>query len=178
MVRASGKCISSCTRLPSAAQILEAMLAKKESPEHVPDREQLRAHRQVFWDAWQKAQADLPLDALQVRIARVIALHPEYHHFFDDLDSFLDRDFAVNDGMNPNLHMSLHLALEEQVAIHQPPEVANCLEYLMRHKAMNRHDALHVILEVLAETVYFAQRNGAGPDVSAYTGRLRELMQE
>jgi Domain of unknown function (DUF1841) len=153
-------------------------LSENDTPGRGPDREQLRAHRQVFWDAWQKAQADLPLDALQVRIARVIALHPEYHHFFDDLEDFLERDFAVDAGMNPYLHLSLHLALEEQVAIHQPPEVAGCLEFLMLQKGMSRHDALHVILEVLAETVYFAQRRGDEPDVQAYVAGLRALMQE
>jgi len=144
---------------------------------NTPDREQLRAHRQVFWDAWQKAQAGLPLDALQVRIARVIALHPEYHHFFGDMESFLERDFDVDEGMNPYLHMSLHLALEEQIAIRQPPEVANCLEFLMQHKGKDRHQALHAILEVLAETVYYAQRRGGEPDVAAYTAGLKGLMQ-
>jgi len=144
---------------------------------NTPDREQLRAHRQVFWDAWQKAQADLPLDALQVRIARVIALHPEYHHFFNDLEDFLERDFEVDGGMNPYLHLSLHLALEEQVAIRQPPVVACALEFLMQQKGMDRHDALHAILEVLAETVYFAQRQGGEPDVLAYANGLRKLMQ-
>ena len=140
------------------------------------DREQLRAHRQVFWDAWQRAQADMPLDALQVRIARVIALHPEYHHYFDDMEDFLDRDFEVDDGMNPYLHMSLHLALEEQIAIRQPPEVANALEFLMQHKGKDRHEALHAILEVLAETVYYAQKRGDEPDVMAYVAAVKELM--
>ena len=65
-----------------------------------PSREQLRAHRQIFWDAWHKAQADLPITALEVRIARVIEMHPEYHHFFADMEDFLERDFHVDDGMN------------------------------------------------------------------------------
>jgi len=142
-----------------------------------PEREQLRAHRQVFWDARQKSIADLPLNALEVRIARVIAIHPEYHSMFDDMESFLDRDFAVDDGMNPYLHLSLHLALEEQVAIHQPPEVSACLEFLMQRKGMDRHDALHVLLDVLAETVYFAQRKGEEPDVSSYLKQVRGLME-
>ena len=152
-------------------------MTEKVSPKQGPDREQLRAHRQVFWDAWQKAQADLPLDALQVRIARVITLHPEYHHFFNDLEDFLERDFEVDNGMNPYLHLSLHLALEEQVAIHQPPEVASSLEFLMQRKGMDRHDALHIILEVLAETVYFAQRRGGEPDALAYAAALSKLME-
>ncbi|MDX8402375.1 MAG: DUF1841 family protein [Mariprofundaceae bacterium] len=139
-----------------------------------PPREQLRAHRQIFWDAWAKAQAGLPLNALEVRIARVIRMHPEYHHYFDDMERFLERDFQVDDGMNPYLHLSLHLALEEQIATHQPPEVGRALEALMRG-GMDRHEALHRILEILAETVYYAQRAGGEPDVLLYAARLREL---
>jgi len=141
-----------------------------------PNSEQLRAHRQVFWDAWQKSLANLPLNALEVRIVRVIDMHPEYHSLFDDMETFLDRNFHVDDGMNPYLHLSLHLALEEQIAIHQPPEISACLEFLMQHKGMNRHDALHTLLDVLAETVYFAQRKGGEPDVATYVERVRELM--
>ena len=138
-------------------------------------REQLRAHRQVFWDAWQKAQADLPLNALEVRIARVIEMHAEYHHYFDDMEDFLERDFEVDDGMNPYLHLSLHLALEEQVATKHPPEAARALEHLVVASKMDRHDAMHLLLEVLAETVYYAQRAGGEPDVEAYARRMKAL---
>lgn len=140
-----------------------------------PSREQLRAHRRIFWDAWQKANQGLPLTALEVRIARVVRMHPEYHHLFDDLDAFLDRDFQVDDGMNPYLHLSLHLALEEQVAIKHPPEAAMALESLMR-QGLDRHQALHQMLEILAEVVYYAQRAGGEPDVARYALRLRELL--
>jgi len=143
---------------------------------YTPSRETLRAHRQIFWDAWQKAQADLPINALEVRIARVIKMHPEYHHFFNDLEDFLDRDFQMDDGMNPYLHLSLHLALEEQAATKQPPEMAKALMHMVGVKKIDRHDALHKILEILAETVHQAQRVGNEPDVLAYATRLKELM--
>ncbi|MDQ6980241.1 MAG: DUF1841 family protein [Ghiorsea sp.] len=142
-----------------------------------PSREQLRAHRQIFWDAWQKAQADLPLNALEVRIARVIAMHSEYHHFFDDMDTFLERDFQVDDGMNPYLHLSLHLAIEEQLATKHPPEAAKLMEHYMLNLKKERHETLHVILEVLAETVYQSQRTGQEPNPETYAGQLRVLMQ-
>ena len=145
------------------------------SEENGPSREQLRAHRQIFWDAWHKAQANLPINALEVRIARVIEMHPEYHHFFDDMESFLERDFQVDDGMNPYLHLSLHLALEEQLATKHPPEAARAMDQLVSVKKMDRHDALHKLLEVLAETVYYAQRAGQEPDVEAYARRMKEL---
>jgi len=147
-------------------------------PRNEPDREQLRAHRQILWDAWQRAKDHLPLDAMQVRIARVIEMHPEHHHFFDDMESFLDRDFHVDDGMNPYLHLSLHLALEEQIATKQPQEVATALEHMMTHQGISRHDALHRILEILAESVYYAQREGRDPDVLQYLTRVKEFMQK
>ncbi len=140
-----------------------------------PNREQLRAHRRIFWDAWQKACQGLPLTALEVRIARVVRMHPEYHDLFDDMEAFLDRDFQVDDGMNPYLHLSLHLALEEQIAIKHPPEAAAALESLMRH-GLDRHEALHRMLEILAEVVYHAQRAGGEPDVGLYALRLQRLL--
>ena len=142
-----------------------------------PSKEQLRAHRQIFWDAWQKAQADLPLNALEVRIARVIKMHPEYHHFFQDMDDFLERDFQIDDGTNPYLHLSLHLAIEEQLATKQPPEAAKLMEHCMMQLKQERHDALHIILEALAETVYDAQRTGREIDQLAYPEKLRGLLQ-
>jgi len=141
-----------------------------------PSREQLRAHRQVFWDAWQKQLAGLPLNALEVRISRVIALHPEYHHLFGDLEQFLDRDFSMGGEASPYLHLSLHLALEEQLASRQPPEAGRTLEFLMQGRGLTRHDALHLILEILAETVYNAQRIGREPDVESYRQRLLAIM--
>ncbi|MDQ6993929.1 MAG: DUF1841 family protein [Mariprofundus sp.] len=150
-------------------------VADEQTASRRPNREQLRAHRQIFWDAWHKAQGKLPLNALEVRIARVIAMHPEYHCYFNDMDDFLDRDFDVDDGMNPYLHLSLHLALEEQAATKQPPEMAKALDYMITLKQMERHDALHKILELLAETVFYAQRAGGEPDVLAYAQGLRAL---
>ncbi len=142
---------------------------------HRPNREQLRQHRLVFWNAWAKAQDDLPMNALEVRIARVISMHPEHQHLFNDKETFLERDFHENDGMNPYLHWSLHLALEEQIATRQPPQAPQALEAMMRSGAVDRHGALHRMLEALAETVYYAQRAGADPDVRAYEQRLSDM---
>lgn len=141
-----------------------------------PSRETLRAHRQVFWDAWHKDQTDQPLNAMEVRIARVIRMHPEYHPLFADMESFLDRDFQDDGGMNPYLHLSLHLALEEQIASHQPAIVSTVLEHLMQVKNMERHDALHAILEILTEILHGSHRQGQEPDVQAYAERVQQLI--
>jgi len=138
---------------------------------------QLRAHRQVFWDTWSKMQGNLPLNALENRIAECIAMHPEYHSLFRDQERFLTHTPSVDDGgMNPYLHLSLHLALEEQIATLQPGESATALEMLMRLRGLSRHDALHILLEILAEEIYHAQRQGREPDVATYLIKLRGII--
>lgn len=152
-------------------------ISQMNEPQAQPDRKLLRAHRQIFWDAWQKSLANLPLNALEVRIARVIKMHPEHHQYFNDMEDFLDRDFQVDDGMNPYLHLSLHLSIEEQLATKQPIEAAKLLEVQMIDKKAERHDVLHMILEVLAETVYESQRQGKEIDPLEYSAKLRLLLQ-
>lgn len=141
-----------------------------------PSRKQLRAHRKIFWEAWRKAQQNLPLNAMEVRIARVIRMHPHYHHLFDDMERFLDRDFSSTGLENPYLHLSLHLAIEEQLAMHHPPEASMVVEHLMQKGGLSRHDALHLVMEALAESVHEAQFRGGEPDVEAYRRRLKELI--
>ncbi|MDX8411681.1 MAG: DUF1841 family protein [Mariprofundaceae bacterium] len=138
--------------------------------------EQLRAHRQVFWDAWSKAQSGAPMNEMEKRIAQCISIHPEYHPLFNDWETYLARAFTVDDGMNPYLHLSLHLAMEEQLATTQPPEAGQAISYLIQKQGMSRHDALHVLIETLAESVYHASRAGCEPDVVAYQIKLRDLM--
>ncbi|MDX8377751.1 MAG: DUF1841 family protein [Mariprofundales bacterium] len=140
-------------------------------------------YRQIFWEAWQRSLADLPLNALQQRIVLIIELHPEYHSLFIKRDSFLNADYQDNTGLNPQLHLSLHLAIEEQLATKQPPEAGEAMKHL-RKQGKNRHDALHVLLELLAETVFNMQSNrnnqvtniGANEmEMAAYRIRLQQL---
>ncbi|MDX8408569.1 MAG: DUF1841 family protein [Mariprofundales bacterium] len=140
-----------------------------------PSRDQLRAHRKVLWLAWSRAQSGLPINALEQRIVEVIAMHPEYHPMFVDEESFVDQDQHADDGLNPYLHLSLHLALEEQLATSQPPAIVHALQNMMYSKGFDRHQALHQLLEILAETVHQAQRSGGEPDVLVYQQRLEAL---
>ncbi|RMH51735.1 MAG: DUF1841 family protein [Zetaproteobacteria bacterium] len=141
-------------------------------------RDQLRAHRRVFWLAWQRAQRGQPLNALEQRIVAVIAMHPEYQSLFADEERFLDGDHLDNTGIHPWLHLSLHLALEEQLATNQPPAITTTLHHLQHRCGMEHHQALHRLLDVLAETVHEAQQRGGDPDVVAYQRRLERLCRE
>jgi hypothetical protein len=124
--------------------------------------------RRLFFDAWQKHRTREPLTPLQAMALDVALLHPEYHAMLDDPDSYLDRDYLPEFGdTNPFLHMSLHLAINEQASIDQPPGIRAALERL-RAKLGDEHAALHAALECLAEMLWQAQRAGAAPDGQRY----------
>jgi hypothetical protein len=127
-----------------------------------PSREEVR---EMFFAAWRKYRAGEPLLGIEALALDIILLHPEYHAALADPERTRERDYV--DESNPFLHMSLHVALEEQLSIDQPPGIAQRFAALLR-RFQDRHDALHQALECLAETVWRAQRERAAPDAAAY----------
>jgi len=127
-----------------------------------PSREQVR---DTFFEAWRKYRAGEPLAGIEALALEVILAHPEYHAMLSQPERYRDQDYLGE--ANPFLHMSLHLALEEQLSIDQPPRVARRFQDLVAG-FQDRHEALHQALECLAETVWRAQREGAPPDAAAY----------
>jgi hypothetical protein len=126
-----------------------------------PSREQVR---ETFFAAWRKYRAGEPLVGIEALALDMILLHPEYHELLSSPERYRDKDYT--DESNPFLHMSLHIALEEQLSIDQPPGIARLFNELLSTK--ERHEALHEAIECLAETVWRAQRDGAPPDARAY----------
>ena len=130
--------------------------------------------RRFFFETWRKYRGGEALSDLEKIALRIIVLHPEYHALLDDPQRNLDRDFTPDDGtLNPFLHLSLHLAIEEQLSIDQPPGIRAHCERIAR-TAGSEHDAKHALLECLAETIWRAQRTGAAPDQALYLACLEE----
>jgi len=130
-----------------------------------PSRDQARS---FLFDTWAKFQRGEPLTGLEQTAIDVILLHPEYHRLLEQRERNVDRDFAPESGqLNPFLHLSLHVAIEEQLSIDQPPGLRARYEALTRKKGSD-HDAKHDVLECLGETIWQAQRTGAAPDSEAY----------
>ena len=123
--------------------------------------------RRFFFDTWSKHQRGEVLSGLEQTALQVILLHPEYHGMLADPARNADRDFGPESAqLNPFLHLALHLAIEEQLSIDQPPGIHARYEALVAKTA--EHDAKHDMLECLGETVWQAQRTGTAPDVAAY----------
>ena len=130
--------------------------------------------RRFIVDAWSKFRAGAPLSDLERTVASLVAMHPEYHALVADGERHLDRDWIPDGGaVNPFLHLSLHLAVAEQLAIDQPPGLRAEFERLKRSRG-DEHDALHAVLECLGETMWQAQRLGTGPDANVYLACLRK----
>jgi hypothetical protein len=132
------------------------------------------ALRRRFIEAWHKARTGGVMEPLEVQIAEVIAEHPEYHALLEHADAALEKEYLPETGeTNPFLHMALHIAVREQVATDRPPGIQHALHALLAETA-DRHQAEHVMLECLAETLWSAQRAGRAPDEEAYLERIRE----
>jgi hypothetical protein len=136
-----------------------------------PTRDQARA---FFFETWRKYRAGEPLAGLEAIVLDVILAHPEYHAALEEPERFRERDYSPELGEpNPFLHMSMHLALEEQLSIDQPIGVAGSFAALAAKRG-DRHDALHDAMECLGEMVWRAQRDSAPPDAAAYLECLKK----
>lgn len=134
-----------------------------------PSREQVR---RFFCDAWKKHLERLPLVGAEVTAVDLAVRHPEYHALLGDPEGALAREWTPESGqMNPFLHLSLHLAIHEQVSIDQPPGIRAAFDSLRQR--MDPHEAEHVLLECLGETIWRAQSEGGPMDALAYVDAVR-----
>lgn len=130
-----------------------------------PSREDAR---RLFFDTWRKYQAQEPLVGIESMVLDVVLQHPEYHALLSKPEQYLDSDYPPELGAtNPFLHLSLHLAINEQRSIDQPPGIQQRYTALLTQHG-DPHAAQHALLECLAEMIWQAQRQQAAPDPGIY----------
>ena len=135
-----------------------------------PSREQAR---QFLIESRRKRRDRLPATPLETMAGDVIALHPEYLAMLDAADQSLERDWSPDNGeTNPFLHLSLHLAIEEQLSINQPHGIVAAFDKLLAKRG-NRHEALHAVLDCLGETLWRSQRDKVPLDSNTYLELLQ-----
>ncbi|HQW37335.1 MAG TPA: DUF1841 family protein [Usitatibacteraceae bacterium] len=134
-----------------------------------PTRDQVR---EFFFGLWARSQAGEALTPLESMALALVMEHPEYHAVLSDPDRYREREWRPEGGeTNPFLHLSMHLAIEEQLSIDQPPGIRDAVQRLAA-KSGSAHEARHAVMDCLAEQVWQAQRNGAPFDNAAYLGCL------
>lgn len=134
-----------------------------------PSREQVRL---FFCDAWRKHRARQVLEGAEVTAAELIEQHPEYHALLEDPESAVAQEFTPEGGqMNPFLHLSLHLAVADQLSIDQPAGIRAAYQTLRQRREV--HDAEHALIECLGEALWRAQRSGGAIDAELYLESVR-----
>ena len=134
-----------------------------------PSRDQAR---QFLIDAWTKRRHRLPGTPMDALAADLVALHPEYHALLE-ADDALTREWTPEHGeTNPFLHLALHLAIEEQLSIDQPPGIRAAFNALQSRRG-DRHEALHAVLDCLGEMLWRSQKSGLPPDGESYLDCVR-----
>ncbi|UJP02281.1 MAG: DUF1841 family protein [Nitrosomonas sp.] len=130
-----------------------------------PSREQAR---QLFFDTWRKYRQREILSGIETIALEVILLHPEYHDILNDPERYLDKDYLPEMGdTNPFLHMSMHVAIKEQLSINQPVGICERFARLQKNCG-SEHVAAHQTMECLAEMIWQAQRTQSAPDAGIY----------
>jgi hypothetical protein len=132
--------------------------------------------REVFFAAWHKHIHALSLQGAEQTIVRVALEHPEYHAVLADPDTYGDRDYPPDQGRtNPFLHLGMHVAIEDQLAIDQPFGIRQRYQALLA-RVGDPHEAQHRLMDCLAEMLWRAQRDGTGPQETIYLACLDEIL--
>ena len=136
-----------------------------------PSRDQVR---EFFFNTWLKFKQNQALEGVETIGIQVMQMHPEYHALLDNSSRYLHQQYFPEMGeINPFLHMSLHLSVLEQISINQPIGIANIYQQLLL-KHQDAHDAQHVLVDCLAETIWQAQRNQLPLDTEEYLQLMKQ----
>ena len=140
--------------------------------------DQVQDTRAVFFTSWHKFKQNQPLLPLEQQIVAVIRSHPEYHAILDahGLDHTTPY-FPELGQTNPFLHMGFHLAIQDQIATDRPLGICSIYQQLCQKKS-DPTEVEHLLMDLLAECLWQAQRNHTMPDEQNYLAACRQLLQE
>lgn len=124
--------------------------------------------RGMFFSAWRSYRMGQPLQGVENLVVDAALKHPEYHDLLDHPERHSDQDFAPALGeSNPFLHLSMHIAIAEQLSIDHPRGVRAHYQALKLRQA-DEHGAQHAMMDCLGEMLWQAQRDGSEPSETVY----------
>lgn len=148
--------------------------------------------REVFFRAWRAHREGRPLEGVEKLIVQVLLRHPEYHPVLEQSESTRERDFFLEPdetavqgrtnaargrtpaAANPFLHLGMHIAIEEQLSIDQPPGIRRFYQKLLA-RYPDDHATQHRMMECLGEMLWQANRQGVAPQDTVYLDCLNRL---
>jgi hypothetical protein len=137
------------------------------------DRTQIRKY---FFEVWDKKNQGQSLTGLDEIIAHVIEIHPEYHHYLQDSDDALDREWTPEQGeTNPFLHMGMHISIHESLGTDRPAGTRSIYQQLLG-KYGQPHEVEHKMIDCLGLVMWQAQTTQKEPDMQQYRECLKKLL--
>jgi hypothetical protein len=130
-----------------------------------------KKQREFLAKSWQKYTSNKPLEPLEKQLVSIIEIHPEYHNLIDNIES----DYFPEQGeVNPFLHISLHLALRDQLSINHPKGVKEVYQKLSK-QYKDSHEVEHLMMECIAEMIYISQKNNTAIDHESYLNCITSM---
>lgn len=134
------------------------------------------ASREHLHFLWEKAQNN-DLDALSDedrRLAEAMLLHEdEFFNVFEFADVLHDREFDPDTDVNPFLHITIHTAVENQLAAKDPIEVFQFYN-AMRKKKCSHHDTIHLIGAIFVPLMFDTMKNKEPFNNDRYVSLLKK----
>lgn len=119
---------------------------------------------------WEDGQAGRSLDEESARLYQIMQEHSQYADLWGRLDEVGDDEF-LRDGVNPEVHVQMHLIIENQIAANDPAEVEMVVNVLVG-KQFSRHDAVHMAARVMLEEINDMVRKRRPYDAARYKRKL------
>jgi len=134
-------------------------------------------YREIFFSVWKKIENQQSIsDAMENIIAQIIKQHPEYHNTLSNYDKFIEKDYLPEMGdSNPFMHMSMHIAITEQLMTDQPPGIKSIYQQLCT-KLQDNHEVEHLIMECLANMMWKSQKEQSMPDMNNYLMCIKQTL--
>ena len=128
--------------------------------------------REFLANAWQKHMNAEILEPLELQLALIVQKHPEYHALINDINL---EYFPEQGKTNPFLHINLHLALQDQLALNQPIGINDIYKKLIVIHS-DTHEVEHMMMECIAEMIFNSQKNHTPLDQDNYLVNLKNLI--
>jgi len=130
--------------------------------------------REFLAKSWQKHISAQILEPLELQLALIVEKHPEYQALINDINL---EYFPEQGRTNPFLHINLHLALQDQLALNQPIGINDIYKKLIVIHS-DTHEVEHMMMECIAEMIFNSQKNNTTLDQDNYLVNLKNLIKK
>jgi Domain of unknown function (DUF1841) len=133
--------------------------------------------RQFWLDAFAKLTQNRTANSPHEQLAMdILAQHREFHERLKTGSDPLNRSYSAGE-INPYLHLSMHLAVQEQISSDQPAGLRRLFTELQAATG-SAMQAQHHVMQSLEKTMALAQQTQTAPDALAYLVDVSRTLSE